>query len=273
MRNENNHISDAELLQFVDGEMSSWHASRIQKHVTSCWQCRARRAEFERAISDYVQVHPDVHGNDDQLPANDGPRARLLARLIQLAAARPSVPVLQRSWQPLAFGGAALSLVLALGVVFYFSVQRAGAASIPDGQLTPGATRSVTRDDVCSHNVPQGFYPIPATVAFRVFEKYRIQNPRPRSYEVDYLITPALGGAEDIRNLWPQPYATGEWNSHVKDALEHHLHDLVCAGELDLETAQRDIASNWIAAYRKYFNTNRPLADHTDFSADPPWEN
>ena len=266
--NEDNHISDAELLQFVDGEISGWHASRIQKHVTSCWRCRTRCGEFERAIADYVRVH----GDPEQIPGIDGPRAHLLAHLVQLAAARPSVPVQRRFWQPLAVGGASLCLVIALGLVFYFSVQGVRAASVPDGQLTPGATRSVTRDDVCSRGVPQGFYPIPATVAFRVFEKYQIQNPRPRSYEVDYLITPALGGAEDIRNLWPQPYGAGEWNAHVKDALEHHLHKLVCSGDLDLETAQRDIASNWIAAYQKYFNTTRPLSSHADFIADPPWE-
>jgi len=32
-------------------------------------------------------------------------------------------------------------------------------------------------------------------LAYHVFEKYRIHNPGPRSYEVDYLISPALGGA------------------------------------------------------------------------------
>jgi hypothetical protein len=35
---------------------------------------------------------------------------------------------------------------------------------------------------------------------------------------------------------------------------------LVCDGELDLPTAQRDIATDWIVAYKKYFHTDRPLA-------------
>jgi hypothetical protein len=118
----------------------------------------------------------------------------------------------------------------------------------------------------------EDFYPIPASLAYRVFEKYRIHNPSPRSYEVDYLISPALGGADDIRNLWPQPYASGEWNAHVKDALEDYLHDQVCAGKLDLQTAQRDISENWISAYQKYFHTDRPLPVHVAFSIDPPWE-
>jgi hypothetical protein len=44
----------------------------------------------------------------------------------------------------------------------------------------------------------------------------------------------------------------------VKDALEERLHEMVCAGQLDLSTAQRDIAADWIAAYKKYFRTDRP---------------
>jgi hypothetical protein len=38
---------------------------------------------------------------------------------------------------------------------------------------------------------------------------------------------------------------------------------MVCGGELDLSTAQRDIAADWIAAYKKYFHTDRPLVLHS----------
>jgi hypothetical protein len=48
------------------------------------------------------------------------------------------------------------------------------------------------------------------------------------------------------------------WNSCVKDALERKLHKLVCAGQLDLKTAQREIASNWIEAYKKYVAKRPP---------------
>jgi len=37
----------------------------------------------------------------------------------------------------------------------------------------------------------------------------------------------------------------------VKNALERKLHKLVCAGHLDLKTAQREIASDRIEAYKK----------------------
>ena len=78
-------------------------------------------------------------------------------------------------------------------------------------------------------------------------------------YELDYLITPELGGAPDPRNLWPQRYESRVWNAHVKDELERLLPTLVCDRRIRLETAQRDIARDWIAAYRKYFKTDAPL--------------
>jgi len=33
----------------------------------------------------------------------------------------------------------------------------------------------------------------------------------------------------------------------------------VCLGNLDLSTAQREIATNWIDAYKKYFHTEAPV--------------
>ena len=44
----------------------------------------------------------------------------------------------------------------------------------------------------------------------------------------------------------------------MKDALERKLHKLVCAGQLDLKTAQGEIASGWIEAYKKYVRTSPP---------------
>lgn len=80
---------------------------------------------------------------------------------------------------------------------------------------------------------------------------------------MDYLITPELGGATDIRNLWPEPYYDTAWNAHVKDQLEERLHEMVCRGDVDLATAQQDISKDWIAAYRKYFYTDHPIAEKT----------
>lgn len=71
--------------------------------------------------------------------------------------------------------------------------------------------------------------------------------------EVDHLVSRELGGADDVRNLWIQPY-TGEWNAYQKDRLENNLHMRVCAGALTLDVAQAAIRTDWILAYQTYIN-------------------
>jgi hypothetical protein len=53
-----------------------------------------------------------------------------------------------------------------------------------------------------------------------------------------------LGGSDDDSNLWAQPRRSIEpvWNAERKDDLEARLCQMVCSGQLDLETAQREIA-------------------------------
>jgi len=271
------HITDSELLQAADGELSNRRTSEIQAHLASCWSCRGRHAEIESTIADFVQVYE--HENGANMPSIEAARHQLETRLSHLAASsRPSVwerasGILSGGWR-LAYAGGALALLLLYFVAARWSTPELHAGLVPDTRLTPGATRSVTRENICSPGPESSGEPqaVPSTVAMRVFEEYGIRNPEPRMYEVDYLITPALGGSADIQNLWPQPYTEGTWNSHVKDALEDRLRVMVCAGMLDLPTAQRDISADWIAAYRKYFRTREPLEIHAGFALDAPWE-
>ncbi len=135
------------------------------------------------------------------------------------------------------------------------------AVSIPDSRLTPGAAILVTRQAVCAQANTKN-KAVPLAIQRKVFQEYGIAGAAPQAYEVDYLVTPALGGADDIRNLWPHSYSATQWNAQVKDALEDRLREMVCDGSLDLTEAQREIAENWIAAYKKYFHTDQPLAEH-----------
>jgi hypothetical protein len=92
---------------------------------------------------------------------------------------------------------------------------------------------------------------VPAATKREIFFSYRRERQQGVCCELDHLIPLELGGSNRASNLWPQRY-DGEWNARDKDKLEGRLHRLVCGGGLDLETAQRAIASDWIAAYKLY---------------------
>jgi len=198
-------------------------------------------------------------------------RYLLRARLAQAAETTHLPRVILWPRHALAWAAAAILLIGVSAILAGWPARRVEFA--PNAAWTPGFVRPLTRSAVCS--AAQGGQPtlaISPSVAQEVFRRYGIRNPRPRSYEVDYLIPPALGGSADPRNLWPQPYSTGVWNARVKDALEDRLRSMVCEGSLDLAVAQRDLARDWIAAYKKYFRTGAPLLEHAAFVKDRPWE-
>ncbi len=252
------HLSDQQLLLDVEGELSTRDERIARQHLAGCWKCRARREELETAIIGFARVYQQEF--DEKLPPAAGPRALLKAQLAQLASGG------RFNWLPFSrrFAWAvALCGLLALGLFLVRTTRerRVAIVSIPDSKLTPGATLLVNRPAVCAQeNIKNKA--VPVALQRRVFEEYGISGADPRAYEVDYLVTPALGGADDIHNLWPHSYSHTVWNAQVKDALEDHLRDMVCEGSMDLEEAQREIAANWIVAYKKYFHTDQPLAEH-----------
>ena len=164
---------------------------------------------------------------------------------------------------------AAVAAMVVVGVGVWWSQKR---TDLPNASFTPGATRPMTQQQVCVALAQDDDRTAPREMAVAVFARYGIKDPKPRAYEVDYLITPALGGAEDVKNLWPQPYAGSVWNARVKDALEDYLRTMVCNGRLELATAQEEIAGDWISAYQKYFRTEAPLPAHAQFVKDRAWE-
>jgi hypothetical protein len=272
MKYKDSHLSDQQLLLDVEGELSAHDEKLVRGHLAGCWKCRARRQELESTIAGFVRVYQEEF--ETRLPPSAGPRASLKAQLGQLSldeANRSSnwLSLLRRlAWVAIPGGllASALFLTHSIGERQDLSRQRAThplIVSIPDSNLTPGATLLVSRPAVCAQeNIKNKA--VPVALQRKVFEQYGIAGADPRAYEVDYLVTPALGGADDIHNLWPHSYSNTVWNARVKDALEDRLRSMVCDGSIDLEEAQRQIAANWIAAYKKYFHTDQPLAEHCD---------
>jgi hypothetical protein len=164
---------------------------------------------------------------------------------------------------------------------------RVPAVDLPNQRLTPGVALKVGAAQICRPGYASSVRNVPKSEKEAVYARYRAPHV-PYAHEVDHLVSLELGGSNNIRNLWPEPYA-GRWGARTKDVLENRLHDLVCAGRLRLRFAQRIEARNWVAAYRRYaaaaaavpalssrggfYASSYPTA-HTIYCADDPaWKN
>ena len=133
----------------------------------------------------------------------------------------------------------------------------------PNPRLTPGAvdprvTQSDLRDTICRRGGYTKSVRPPEQYTERLkreqIRQYGYTDYRLRDYEEDHLVSLELGGSPNSpRNLWPEPHhVIGGWGSFTKDKLENRLHRMVCHGQIPLAEAQHEIATNWIAAYKRY---------------------
>jgi hypothetical protein len=143
---------------------------------------------------------------------------------------------------------------------------------MPNQALTPGATNSaVTQANIHQTICISGFTATirPPVSYTNALKKKQLESGYAykgdmnlADYEEDHLISLELGGnPTDPKNLWPEPYV-GATGARVKDQVENKLHDMVCAGQLTLVTAQTAIATNWWAAYNQYV-LGKPLPVET----------
>lgn len=123
----------------------------------------------------------------------------------------------------------------------------------PDSKKTPGVVRSKsTVKNVCTPGFTSTIRSVPDSVRHEVFLSYLGHEPaNPGDYEVDHLISLELGGSNDPRNLWPEPYDPKP-GAREKDIVETHLKNMICAkpAQLTLAQAQLIITTNWFDCYR-----------------------
>ena len=120
-----------------------------------------------------------------------------------------------------------------------------------DLSVTPGgAVDSADSAVICvsGYTSKPGVRHVTAATKAKAYELYgatKSGHPphAPSCCEVDHLISLELGGSNDIRNLWPEPYP----DASDKDKVENALHWLVCHGRLNLKAAQHGIATDWVA--------------------------
>lgn len=255
MRLKAKHFSSEELLLFLDGELGERRSFDVQRHLAGCLECRRSACQMRETLSELIDVHRQRF--ERAWPRIDGPRALLRARLRREEQQPDGRAFGWNSWAAL-FASAAAAAFLAISF-FHASSSGVLITDKPNAVLTPGAFVTATAAQVCSVEVQEKQRELPVSVKRRIFDRYGMRHARYRDFEVDYLVTPELGGTDSVRNLWPEPYHDTVWNAHVKDQLEVRLHQLVCGRQISLATAQHDIAVDWIAAYQKYFATKKPL--------------
>lgn len=174
------------------------------------------------------------------------------------------------------FGGRLLAafLIFALGFPpgHVASFRHHGAVLLNDLGVTPGVVRTTqmhtaTKTGICDEGGTDRFRGTTEKMKNEVYAAYGVDKHRPLPgagsgtfkaplYEIDHLISLELGGADDVDNLWPQPYYQHP-GAREKDTVENWLHRQVCSGKMDPQEAQRSIATDW---YAVYVEMNKPPA-------------
>jgi hypothetical protein len=125
---------------------------------------------------------------------------------------------------------------------FLFQPTTAAQSPMPNPAFTPGFTRNMTLIAICNTKWGKDQRHVTIKMKKQVFAFYGIDWSTRKLYEVDHLIPREIGGADDVRNLWPEPWD----DAHKKDKEENHLHKVVCDGSMKLDVAQAQMR-NWNA--------------------------
>ena len=260
------HPPDHRLLLAASNELEAPQLAAVRAHVAGCEECQQREARLQSALAAFT-LHTNAVAVDD---AADDSRARMRLRHAMRRSAQESaitwpwsIPAAVQSLQaPLALAVLIIGIGLSWATVTSRSLdshQDVSSIDLPNGGLTPGAVSTLDAQALCSGERPSRA--VPDGVREQVLAAYGMQGVAESTYELDALITPDLGGTATRANLWPQRY-TATWNAHVKDALENLLATRVCRQEMPLAAAQQALAGDWVSAYKHYFDTTTPLAEH-----------
>ncbi len=144
--------------------------------------------------------------------------------------------------------------------------------SLPDSQCTPGAVfPNVTKEQTCVSGYTKTVRSVSVSLKKKVYREYGVSYPSPFGlYEADHFIPLALGGNNDIANLFPEA-ANPKPGFREKDLVENYLHEQVCLGNISLSSAQKAISTNWLDAYNSIspYELERLKNEYKDWSKSP----
>lgn len=254
-----NHPTDVELNLVAEGEISLLQSSLIRFHLRKCPFCQNRTIVLVTTMREIVHLQ---HSETSVANMTSTKARALLSARMRMIEPQRTVWSSAGHFTLLTWVASVLVLfcVACMSAIITHERTRSekGRSEVwpePLFRLTPGATRPVTLADICPQREFADQDPsVDASTEQAVFREYGVGKGSKGNYQVDYLISPQLGGTSDIRNLWPQPYGETVWNARAKDRLEDKLHRMVCDHEIDLPLAQKEIARDWISTYQKVFH-------------------
>lgn len=154
-------------------------------------------------------------------------------------------------------GATALSVLLVARAIL--------AGDLPDLDKTPGVSRhGLSNTRICEIRWGKDERHVTQAMKDQAFALYGysgyhdphcVADAHGKTCEIDHLISRELGGADDVKNLWPQAYGSTPWNAHLKDKLENRLHKEVCNGTITLQQARDMLVNDWTKAYVKYYGS------------------
>ena len=110
---------------------------------------------------------------------------------------------------------------------------------LPNAKLTPGRI---------AHR-PSDTRGVTESMQDEVFARYHIPLASRPYYIIDHLIPMELGGADDIRNLWPQRLSARPYGPRRKRLLTQRLLEMIAAKQITVAEAQREMGEDWISAF------------------------
>lgn len=128
------------------------------------------------------------------------------------------------------------------------TLRHEGRDPLPDPRCTPGAvdpevTQATIATTICVPGWTTRVRPSSSQtrpVKSALMAAYGVRGGN----ELDHLVSLELGGANDVRNLWPEPGTI----PNPKDRVENALHKAVCEHRVTLTAAQQAIAEDWTTA-------------------------
>ena len=125
-----------------------------------------------------------------------------------------------------------------------------GQIDLPDDKVTPGVIATTDRQTIVSTAWGKDARHVTQKMKVEACLAYGVTKGCPgKGYELDHRVPRCAGGADDERNLWPQPAPQFHW----KDRLETRVCKELKDGKISVGRAQAIFLGDWVDGYVKEY--------------------